>query len=463
VLSRNAVRANIQLVAALDNLTIVLDTLRALVGRDHVLTGDDTRRYCSDWTGRYRGVALAVVRPASTAECAAVVTTCVSEGVPVVPQGGNTGLVGGGTPDSSGRAVVVSTERMRSVTVDALAGQVTAGAGVVLAALQEAMAGTVWEFGVDLGARGSCTVGGMIATNAGGTRVLRYGSMRAQVVGVEAVLGDGAVVSRLDGLVKDNTGYDLGALLTGSEGTLGIVTAARLRLVPRPESRVTVLAALPSLHDALALSARLRATVDGLDSIEAVLGDGLDLVCEQAALRAPFAATPNVTMLAEWTGTGEPPTSFVEAFAELDHLVALDAGGRERLWAYRERMTESINRVGVPHKLDVTLPFGRLAAFVDALSSTTAPHRTYVFGHLGDGNLHVNVLGPSADDHRVDDAVLALVIEHGGSISAEHGIGRMKAHALGLQRSAAELKAFRAIKHALDPAGIMNPGVLLTD
>jgi FAD/FMN-containing dehydrogenase len=441
----------------------VLDTLRALVGADHVLVGADTQRYCDDWTGRYHGAARAVVRPAGTDECAGTVTACAEAGVPVVPQGGNTGLVGGSVPDSSGRAVIISTERMGAITVDVLAGQVTVGAGAVLSALQDALATTGWEFGVDLGARGSCTLGGMIATNAGGTRVLRYGSMRAQVIGVEAVLGDGSIVSRLDGLMKDNTGYDLGALLTGSEGTLGIVTAARLRLVPRPNARVTVLASLPSLADALALSARLRATVDGLDGIEAVLGDGINLVCQQAGLTAPFITSPAVTVLAEWAGAGDPPAAFVDAFVDLDHLVALDATTRERLWAYRERMTESISRVGMPHKLDVTLPFDRLAAFVDALSGATSPHRVYVFGHLGDGNLHVNVLGPSADDLSVDDRVLALVIEHGGSISAEHGVGRMKAHALGMQRTRSELAAFRAIKHALDPAGVMNPGVLLTD
>jgi FAD/FMN-containing dehydrogenase len=439
----------------------VIYELRALLGADHVLVGDDASSYCVDWTGRYRGSCLAVVRPGDVSQVAAIVSLCNRDGVSVVPQGGNTGLVGGGVPDGNGRSIVVSTQRLRAIEIDHLAGQVTAGAGAVLASLQDELAPTGWEFGVDLGARGSCTIGGMIATNAGGTRVLRYGSMRAQVIGVEAVLGDGSIVRRLDGLVKDNTGYDLGALLTGSEGTLGIVTAARLRLVPRPENRVTVLASVASLAHALQLTALLRSTVDGLDGVEAVTGDALDLVCRVAGLQQPFIERANVALLAEWTGRGDPPDAFVAAFDSLEHRVAVEASARDRLWQYRERITESLARVGVPHKLDVTLPFDRLAAFVDGLAAITSPHDLYVFGHLGDGNLHVNVLGPDADDHRVDDAVLASVVMHGGSISAEHGIGRMKAEALASHRDPAELAAFRAIKSALDPRGVMNPGVVL--
>jgi FAD/FMN-containing dehydrogenase len=319
----------------------------------------------------------------------------------------------------------------------------------------------VWEFGVDLGARGSCTLGGMLATNAGGTRVLRYGSMRAQVLGVEAVLGDGSIVRHLDGLVKDNTGYDLGALLTGSEGTLGVITAARLRLVPRPRARVTVMAALPDLATAMRVCAHLRATVDGLDGLEAILGDGLDVACEQLDLSNPFTSTPEVTLVAEWTGSDEPPASFVDSFEPFEHRVALDGATRAKLWRYREEMASAVARLGVPHKLDVTLPLDRLGPFMTELPALVAPHRAVVWGHLGDGNLHVNVLGPTPHDETVDHAVLEAVVHHHGSISAEHGVGRAKAGALALQRSPAELAAFRAIKSALDPDAIMNPGVLL--
>lgn len=440
----------------------LIASLVAIVGADHVITdGDASAGYHVDWTGRYNGQSVAIVRPADVGETTAVIGLCRRHGIPVVPQGGNTGLVGGGVPSSSGDAIVLSTQRMTSIVVDHIAGQVTTGAGIVLARLQAELMTTPWEFGVDLGARGSCTVGGMIATNAGGSRVLRHGAMRAQVLGVEAVLGDGSVVSHLGGLVKDNTGYDLGALLAGSEGTLGVITAARLRLVPRPTDRVTVLASLPSATEAMALAARLRATVTDLDGIEAVFGDGIDLVCSHTGLPQPFPVRPVVTVLAEWAGLGEPPASMIEAFDGLEHIVATDAPGRRRLWRYREAMTESISREGIPHKLDVTLPFDRLADFIALVPSLTKPHRFFLFGHLGDGNVHVNVLGPETDDFSVDDRVLSAVIAAGGSISAEHGIGRAKIDKLVEQRSSHEIAAFHALKRALDPDGIMNPGVLL--
>jgi FAD/FMN-containing dehydrogenase len=443
--------------------------LAALVGADHVVDDADVRAaYEVDWTGRFHGQAGAVVRPGSVEEVAAVVGWCVERGVAIVPQGGNTGLVGGAVPaGAAAGAIVLSTRRLdRLEPVDVLAGQVTAGAGVALARLHAHAGAAGWGFGVDLGARDTATIGGMVATNAGGIRVLRHGTMRAQVLGVEAVLGTGAVVGHLGGLVKDNTGYDLAGLLVGSEGTLGVVTAARLRLVPFLPDRVVVLAAVPTVAEAMALVAELRATVDGLDAIEALLGDGLDLACQQLGLPRPYDAGGDVALLTEWAGHGEPPAAFAKALAPYPSAAATDALGRSRLWRYREEFATAIARLGVPHKLDVTLPAAALATFVAALPgevARVAPNaRLHLFGHLGDGNLHVNVTGLEPDDEAVDDAVLRLVAAAAGSISAEHGVGRAKVSWLHLSRSPAELTSFAAIKHALDPARILNPGVVLT-
>ncbi|HKA02911.1 MAG TPA: FAD-binding oxidoreductase, partial [Acidimicrobiales bacterium] len=389
--------------------------LAALVGADHVVVDADIRAaYEVDWTGRFHGPAAAVVRPGSVDEIAAVVALCVERGVAIVPQGGNTGLVGGSVPaGAAAGAIVLSTRRLdRLEPVDVLAGQVTAGAGVPLARLHTHAGAAGWAFGVDLGARDTATIGGMVATNAGGIRVLRHGTMRAQVLGVEAALGTGAVVRHLGGLVKDNTGYDLTGLLVGSEGTLGIVTAARLRLVPSLPDRVVVLAAVPTVAEAVALVAELRASVDGLDAIEAVLGDGLQLACEQVGLPRPYDADGDVALLAEWAGHGEPPAAFAKALAPYPAAAAADAAGRARLWRYREEFATAIARLGVPHKLDVTLPAAAVATFVDALPGEVArvapSARLHLFGHLGDGNLHVNVTGVDPDDEAVDDAVLRL-------------------------------------------------------
>jgi FAD/FMN-containing dehydrogenase len=242
------------------------------------------------------------------------------------------------------------------------------------------------------------------------------------------------------------------------------VTAARLRLVPDPPDRVVVLAAIPTVDEAMTVATALRRTVDGLDAIEAVMGDGIALVAEMFDLPPPLPAEGGVALLAEWAGHGEPPDAFADVLGSYPSAAADDAAGRARLWRYREAMSDAIARVGVPHKLDVTLPAAALAAFagaVPATVTTAAPGaRTHLFGHLGDGNLHVNITGVDPDDDAPDEAVLRLVAEYGGSISAEHGIGRAKAAWLSLSRSPAEIAAFRAIKAALDPAGILNPGVL---
>jgi FAD/FMN-containing dehydrogenase len=442
----------------------LLAHLRALVGDDHVLVDPDlTGRYVRDWTGRFHGEALAVVRAAAVGTVAEVVRACASAGVAIVPQGGNTGLVAGSVPVRG--EVVLSTERLHVVeAVDDAAGQVTAGAGATLAAVQRAARAAGWDTPVDLAARDTATIGGMVATNAGGTRVLRYGSMRHSVLGVEAVLGGGTVVERLSGLVKDNTGYDLSGLLCGSEGTLGVVTRARIRLVPWWPDAVAVWVAAAGWDDAVALASRLRRAVDGLDGLEAVDRAGLALVREHG-IGVPLPPEPAVGVLAVWRGRGEPPAGLAETVADRPHAVAVGDSEVARFWAPRERVTETIARVGVPHKLDVTVPLVGVGAFAADVDRVATDHglgtgQVVVFGHLGDGNLHVNLLGLDPDDDRLDDAILRSVAAHRGSISAEHGIGSAKARWLHLSRSPGELAAAAAIRAALDPAGIMNPRVL---
>ncbi|HZR54990.1 MAG TPA: FAD-binding oxidoreductase [Streptosporangiaceae bacterium] len=441
----------------------LLAELGAIVGSDHVLTDPDvTDGYTTDWTRRFRGQARCVIRPGSTDEVAAVVRACARRDIPVVPQGGNTGLVGGGVPADE-KSVLISLRRLRRLDpVDTLASQVTAGAGVTIAALRAHAAAAGLTYGVDLAARDSATVGGTIATNAGGIQTIRYGHTRAQLLGVEAVLADGSVISRLGGIASDNTGYELAQLLAGSEGTLGIVTAARLRL-HRPEPvQLTLLAGLPSIETAAALQAEVRALVPGIRAAEYFEAAGLALVRAHTGLPAPLAAAYPAYLLVDITGSED----FSERLSELplitDASVAMDGPARAALWAYRERHTESISAAGIPHKLDVAMPVSRLAGFRAELSEVVARFdaRAIVFGHIAAGNLHVNVLGPSPEDDAVDDAVLALAAAHGGTISAEHGIGRAKAAVLHLSRTPAEIAAMRAIKSGLDPAGLLNPGVL---
>lgn len=442
----------------------LLAELSAIVGQDHVLTDPDvTDGYTTDWTRRFRGQARCVVRPASTEEVAGVMRACARRDIPVVPQGGNTGLVGGGIPVDA-QAVLISLRRLRRLDpVDTLAAQVTVGAGVTIAALRAHAAAAGLTYGVDLAARDSATVGGTIATNAGGIQTVRYGHTRAQLLGVAAVLADGSVISRLGGIASDNTGYELAQLLAGSEGTLGILTAARLRL-HRPEPvQLTLLAGLPSIETAAALQAEVRALVPGIRAAEYFEAAGLALVRAHTGLPAPLSASYPAYLLVDITGSED----FSERLSELplitDASVAMDGPARAALWAYRERHTESISAAGIPHKLDVAMPVSRLAGFRASLEEVVAGFgaQAIVFGHIAAGNLHVNVLGPDPSDDAVDDAVLALAAAHGGTISAEHGIGRAKAVSLHLSRTPAEIAAMRAIKSGLDPAGLLNPGVLL--
>jgi FAD/FMN-containing dehydrogenase len=441
--------------------------LAAIVGTEHMLDHPElTAGYEQDVTGRFRGSAAAVVRPGTSEEVAAVLAACSRAGVAVVPQGGNTGLVGGQVP--RGGEVVLSLARLTAIgPLDPVAGQITVEAGVTPAALAGALRGRGLALGVDFGARDSATIGGMVATDAGGAQVLRHGTMRARVAGVEAVLADGRVLRRLSGLVKDNAGYDLPALLIGSEGTLAVITAVRLALVPAPDKVVTALLGLASLDDAVGLVARLRARLASLQAADFFGADGLAMVCAHRRLAPPFPESHAVYLLLECGADADPTESLAAALedepAVADVAVADDTARRAALWTYREAHNEAVAAAGVPHKLDVSVPLPAIPAFAaELVDAVGARGRTILYGHLGDGNVHVNVLGPDPDDHAVDEAVLRLVAAHGGSVSAEHGIGIAKRAWLGLTRTEEEIAAMRAIKAALDPAGVLNPGAVLS-
>jgi FAD/FMN-containing dehydrogenase len=449
---------------------VTLETsLAEVVGGEHVLVDPSLRAsYETDWTGRFSGSARCVVRPATTEAVAAIVRLCREAGVPLYVQGGNTGLVGGSVPGER-EGVLLSTARLSGVDpVDVVSAQVTVGAGATLAAVQAHVRAVGLDVGVDFAARDSCTIGGMAATNAGGERVLRYGTTRAQVLGVEAVLADGSVVSRLGGLPKDNTGYDVVSLLVGSEGTLGVITRLRLRLVPLLPGRAVALVAVDDTAAAVSLVQRLR-VLSSLEAAELFYADGLALVREKTGLTAPFADEHPAYVLVECAARADPTDELVEILGGAgevrDATVASDVRGRHALWAYRESHTEAINAAGVPVKLDVAVPLPSLAGCVEELPKVVAgaapEARLILFGHVNEGNLHVNVLDAVDRGEEVSDAVLELVASSGGSISAEHGVGRAKTPWLRLSRSADEIAMMRAIKAALDPTGLLNPGVLL--
>jgi FAD/FMN-containing dehydrogenase len=461
--------------------------LAEVVGERHVLTDDDmTAGYAVDWTGAYAGRAAAVVRPGSAGEVAEVLRACAAARVPVIPQGGNTSLVGGSVPVGEGSgAVVLSLRRLDRVSsVDLGAGLVTAEAGATLAAVQAAASAAGAAVGVDLAARDSATLGGIAATNAGGERVLRHGTARAQIAGIEAVLAGGGVLRRMTGLPKDNVGYDLTGLLVGSEGTLGVITALQLRLVPPRPARTAALVAMVDMAAAVAIVGRLRLGLSCLDAAELMFADGLEMVCDHRGLPWPLPAATRAGgrarggaggayLLLECAGRDDPTDALAAALDDaagvVDVAVGMSAADRERLWAYREAHTEAVNALGAPLKLDVSVPLGRIAAFVAELAplvSSLAPGaRLHLWGHLAEANLHVNVTGIGRDDaagrERVSAGVLRSVAASGGSIGAEHGVGRAKAAWMGLSRTPAELAALACVKHALDPDCLLNPGVVV--
>lgn len=439
-------------------------SLEKVVGSDNVMDTESSDD--ADWTGRFVGEPTLLVRPGSTVEVAEVVAVARRSGVSLVPRGGNTGLVGGSI--SRGRSILVSTSRLRNTgTIDPLTRQVTVGAGVTLHDIQEQALSFGLRYPVDFGARGTATIGGTVATNAGGVNVVRYGMTRRQIVGIEAVLGSGETVSHLGGLVKDNTGYDLAGLLCGSEGTLGIVTAVRVQLVPLMPHVVTALVSCDDVATAVDVVASVCSRLDTVDAAELVTADGLALVREQIGLEI---AIPNrrIHLLLECSSTSEQVdvlSAILDEHQGIDVAVAVTPSQRERLWRIREEQTPSINRIGVPFKFDVTVPLPSLAPFVEriplAVEKVRPGARTFVFGHAADGNMHVNVVGGDGDEVALTEQVLGEVVACGGSISAEHGIGTAKQPWLHMVRSTSEIDAMRSIKAALDPDGIMNPGVLL--
>lgn len=452
-----------------DSASGLSEDLVRIVGASHVLVdADAVIGYSTDWTGRHHGRVDAVVRPATPAEVAAVLAVCSGRGVAVIAQGGNTGLVGGGVAGRReiGTVVILSMARLQRLDpVDDVSGMVTAGAGVTLAGLHSHVRGTGWRYPVDFGARDRATVGGMIATNAGGARAARFGSTRARLAGIEAVFADGSVVGQLDRPSKDNTGYDLAGLLCGSEGTLGVVTAATMSLVSTPRHRSTALVWMTGLGESVALGVELRRSVGSVEAVEFMDGACLGVLADAGHRVPPHARS---ALLVE-AGADVDPTDVlaraIEGQAGVSSVsVATDDRFAAELWELRDAIAEVIRRIGLPVKLDVAVPLRRLTEVLDRLPSLVEAvepdARLFRFGHCGDGNIHINIIG-ARDDRRLIDVVLQLVVGAGGTISAEHGVGADKTGLLELVRSPAELEAFAAIKFALDPVGLLNPGVIV--
>ena len=465
----------------------LIDTLRSIVGPLHCLTADaDMAPYLTDWRGRYTGRARAVVLPADTAEVAAVVRACAAAGCPVVPQGGNTGLCGGATPLADGVAVVVNLSRLRRIrSVDAANNALCAEAGVPLAAVQAAAQEADRLFPLALASEGSCEVGGVISTNAGGVQVLRYGNTRELVLGLEVVLPDGQIWDGLRALRKDNTGYDLKQLFIGAEGTLGIVTAATLKLFARPRAVVTAWLAVASPVAAVELLGRLRAAVgDRVTAFELISRPSLELVFQHIpGTRDPLAQPSPWYVLLELcdTVTGDTLAGLLEAelaatIAEgrvIDGAIATNESQAQALWQLRENISEAQKREGISIKHDISVPVSAIPGFLDAAGAALAAAypglRIVCFGHLGDGNLHYNLSRPVRGENdefiartpEVNRIVYDQVVERGGSISAEHGIGQLKRDLLPDYKSAVEIDLMRRIKQAFDPRGLMNPGKVL--
>jgi FAD/FMN-containing dehydrogenase len=470
------------------SMASLFDALRECVGESHVLTGVDAAAYLTDQHGRLTGRALAVVRPADTDEVARVVRLCRARRVPLVAQGGNTGLMGGATPDAGGQAVVLLLGRLDRVReIDTDNDTITVEAGAVLAAVQRAALGAGRLFPLSLGSESSCTIGGNLGTNAGGTQVLRYGNMRDLTLGLEVVTAEGEVWQGLRGLRKDNTGYSLRDLYIGSEGTLGIITAATLKLFPLPAAQHTALLAFACIGDAIAFLSRARAGFGaGLTAFELLS----DTVLQLIARHLPDQAIPLESLDAPWYALIELSDTEGEAHARArfeavvgqsfeeglvtDAVIAESLQQSQGLWRLRhEALGEAQRRDGRNIKHDVSVPISRIPDFLRATAAVLEARfpgvRPVAFGHLGDGNLHYNVAhAPGhtveallAQEDAIHEAVHDSVHAHGGSISAEHGIGQIKRDVLPRYKSDVELDLMRRVKRALDPLGLLNPGKVL--
>ena len=472
-------------------MTALTDTLRQICGAAHVLTHEDPSTDLSawelDWRKRIRGRALAVVRPGSTSEVAAVVKACAASKTSIVPQGGNTGLVVGGVPDASGTQIVLSLGRMQAVrAIDPANLTITVEAGCVLQNLQAAAEAAGFLFPLSLGAEGSCTIGGNLGTNAGGTQVLRYGNTRELCLGLEVVNAQGEIWHGLTGLRKDNTGYDLRNLMIGSEGTLGVITAATLKLYPQPAAQLTAWAAVPSMQAAVDLLGLAHQRLGpGLTGFEVMGQFALSLVDKHyPQLRVPlWKETPWCVLLENSDSENEAHArgqfeSLLEAALDAgcvtDAVVAENLTQARGLWHIRESITLAQAEEGLNIKHDISIPVSRIPDFVTETDALLAQHipgvRLVDFGHLGDGNLHYNVQVPEGADGQAflrdcEDQVNTLVFDQvkrfNGSISAEHGVGELKVGKLPLYKDPTALAMMRAVKKALDPHNIMNPGRVL--
>ena len=461
-----------------------LSRLKTIVGPNGLITDAiDIDSYVRDWRGNYVGKTNVVVRPANTGEVAAVVALCADTNTPIVPQGGNTGMVGGGVPDSSGNAIVLSLRRMNRIrAIDIANNAMTVDAGCILQAVQDAASEVDRFFPLSLAAEGSCTIGGNLSTNAGGTAVLRYGNARDLVLGIEAVMPDGRIWNGLKALRKDNTGYDLKHLLMGAEGTLGVITAAVLKLFPKPQRTCTALVAVPSPAASVELLATIRAALgDRLTGFELMSRVCLDHVITHFPTTVePFAARHDWQVLVELTDTlqdapledaiGSALAPAFQSGLAADAIIASSDTQATALWNIRENIPHAEKARGKSVKHDISVPISRIAEFItrgDAALQAAFPQAQVIcFGHIGDGNLHYNLSfpagAPTPDESRAaNEIVYALLDQLHGSISAEHGLGQMKRDEITRHKSKVELDIMRAIKRALDPKGIMNPGKVL--